>query len=180
MREEAKKYGEDLYLCRFESHGFAGEDYLKVGFDAAIDFQPHMGGLGGFNLIKSFKSRINSLYYKHFQKVFFTMTDDYGEYVKSALQYHVSYKRYPCVCPMWDNSPRRVNMPFYALKNSSPQKYEYWLRETMNSFEPFSREENFVFINAWNEWAEGNHLEPDTKWGRGYLEATKRCVNLQD
>jgi hypothetical protein len=38
-------------------------------------------------------------------------------------------------------------------------------------------DEAIIFINAWNEWAEGNHLEPDLKFGRGYLEATKRALN---
>lgn len=176
MRDEARKYGEELYLCRFESHGVYGGSYLKDGFDAAIDFQPHMG-YDSFNLIKFFKSRFNALYYKLFQKQYFTLVDDYEKYVRSSLKEHVDYRRYPCVCPMWDNSPRRVDMPFYALKDSTPSKYEYWLRETMLKFKPFSLEENFVFVNAWNEWAEGNHLEPDMKWGHGYLEATKRCVD---
>jgi hypothetical protein len=36
--------------------------------------------------------------------------------------------------------------------------------------------ERILFVNAWNEWAEGNHLEPDHHWGRGYLEATRRMV----
>ena len=39
-------------------------------------------------------------------------------------------------------------------------------------------EENFVFINAWNEWAEGNHIEPDIRWGRKYLEKTKETIDL--
>ena len=43
-------------------------------------------------------------------------------------------------------------------------------------FKPYSAEENFVFINAWNEWAEGNHLEPDMKWGGEYLAATLRAI----
>jgi hypothetical protein len=60
--------------------------------------------------------------------------------------------------------------------NSTPEIYERWLRETLQRFTPFGPEEDFVFVNAWNEWAEGNHLEPDQKYGRGYLEATRRAL----
>lgn len=176
MRDEAKKHGEELYLCRFESHGLHGEQYLKAGFDAAVDFQPYMG-YKSHNPLKIFKTHFNSLYSRFYHKTYFSMVDDYEKYVRSVLRNPVDYKRYPCVCPMWDNSSRRVGMPFYALKNSTPQKYEYWLSETIKGFKPFSSEEDFVFINAWNEWAEGNHLEPDLKWGHGYLEATKRCMD---
>ena len=47
-----------------------------------------------------------------------------------------------------------------------PENDEWWGKG-------FSEEENFVFLNAMNEWAEGNHLEPDLKWGLKYLKATK-------
>ena len=40
----------------------------------------------------------------------------------------------------------------------------------------FKLPEPFLFINAWNEWAEGNHLEPDLRWQTSYLEATRRCL----
>lgn len=62
------------------------------------------------------------------------------------------------------------------MDNSSPAVYEEWLQHIADTFKPYSEEENFIFINAWNEWAEGNHLEPCMKWGRAYLEATKRVI----
>lgn len=65
----------------------------------------------------------------------------------------------------------------FILRNSTPAKFGHWLREVMRRFKPYSPQENFVFINAWNEWAEGNHLEPDLKWGRQYLEEVKKAVD---
>jgi hypothetical protein len=59
------------------------------------------------------------------------------------------------------------------FKNSNPDKYQEWLQHEVGKFKPYSKDENFIFINAWNEWAEGNHLEPCQKWGTKYLEATK-------
>ena len=59
---------------------------------------------------------------------------------------------------------------------STPELFKKWLKDTLVRFKPFSKEENLVFINAWNEWAEGNHLEPDQKWGRRYLEVTKEAI----
>ncbi len=84
------------------------------------------------------------------------------------------YKRFPCVSPGWDNSARRRNGGARILVNSSPEEYERWVRGVVGSFEPYSAEENLVFVNAWNEWAEGNYLEPSQHWGRAYLEVHSR------
>ena len=59
---------------------------------------------------------------------------------------------------------------------SDPAEYERWLRRVLDDFTPYGPGENLVFLNAWNEWAEGNHLEPCLRWGRGYLEATRRAL----
>jgi lipopolysaccharide biosynthesis protein len=83
-----------------------------------------------------------------------------------------NYLRYRCVTPMWDNAARRATDAL-IFHGSTPDAYRDWLAQTISSFNPPSRQENFVFINAWNEWAEGSHLEPDLKWGRAYLEATR-------
>jgi lipopolysaccharide biosynthesis protein len=84
-------------------------------------------------------------------------------------------KHYQCIMPDWDNCARKKQNAF-LIKGSTPKLYENWLSEICKRYTPPSKEENFVFINAFNEWAEGNHLEPDLKWGRGYLEATKRVL----
>ena len=63
-----------------------------------------------------------------------------------------------------------------AFLGNTPKLFEKWISATLKRFKPFGKDEDFVFINAWNEWAEGNHLEPDRKWGRGFLEAVKSAV----
>jgi lipopolysaccharide biosynthesis protein len=60
---------------------------------------------------------------------------------------------------------------------STPEKYKEWLSHAINdTISRFAGEERIVFVNAWNEWAEGNHLEPDQRFGHGYLEATGRAL----
>ena len=98
---------------------------------------------------------------------------DYNEYVDFAIKQPLpGYKRFPGIVPMWDNTARRKTNPF-LFRNATPQKYRQWLQHELKHFTPYSAEENFIFINAWNEWAEGNHLEPCAKFGSSYLAATK-------
>ena len=62
--------------------------------------------------------------------------------------------------------------------NGTPENYEYWLSEALRKTkEDYPHEERLVFINAWNEWAEGCHLEPCRKYGRQFLEATQQAKN---
>lgn len=102
---------------------------------------------------------------------------EYDEYVSLCKEKQpVNYKLFPGVMPMWDNSSRRKDN-YFVFKNSTPEKYPEWLENEVNSFHAFGNDENFLFINAWNEWAEGNHLESCRKWGKRYLEATKNAIN---
>ncbi len=176
-RSEAAKKGIDLYLCRMESFGEYGKEYLDDGFDAAIEFQPHKSDVKMPFYRKLFSRTINSISRKLYGGDILPIVYDYGEYVNSAISRpSPDYKRFPCVTPCWDNSPRRKTN-FFAFEKSTPQKYGLWLNNVLQRFSPYGEGEDFVFINAWNEWAEGNHLEPDLKWGRGYLEATKEAID---
>lgn len=89
-----------------------------------------------------------------------------------------SFIRYKCVCPGWDNTPRRGYESHFIL-DAAPCKFEKMLedacRATLEDAE--LKKNGYVFINAWNEWGEGAHLEPDEKYGYANLEAVKRCVS---
>ncbi|MFW5469303.1 glycoside hydrolase family 99-like domain-containing protein [Knoellia sp. CPCC 206435] len=82
--------------------------------------------------------------------------------------------RHPGVMPGWDNTARRgLNATIYV--GHSPTLYEAWLREALRREEVKRGSQGFVFVNAWNEWAEGAYLEPDETHGDAFLQATHRA-----
>lgn len=173
-RETAAKYGMDLYLMFMERDYKSSPLFLSYGFDAAVDFQPR--NYGDYYLKRSLLSR---LYTGILSRLKIPHNDiiPYEKYINYRMSLPTpSYKIFPTVTPNFDNSPRRVNQHFTAFRGSTPSLYAKWLLNTLSKFKPYSNEENFIFINAWNEWAEGNHLEPDMKWGRSYLEETKKAI----
>jgi hypothetical protein len=87
------------------------------------------------------------------------------------------YRWYRGAMPSWDNTARR-GRDAHILIDSSPQLYETWLRKLILQARIRSSvgDEPLVFVNAWNEWAEGTHLEPDEHHGRAWLEATHRAL----
>ncbi|NML68059.1 glycosyl hydrolase [Hymenobacter sp. RP-2-7] len=174
-REEVQQAGiSGLYLIQVNSLG-AHHNPNDIGFDAALDFQPDWGNmpakqLGGIK--EKFMRRLGNK--PHYDK---DNIYDYDAMVdKMIARKGVGYKMFPGVTPSWDNSARR-KQGATIVDAATPDKYEEWLRNIVNTFKPYSKEENFIFINAWNEWAEGNHLEPCIRWGRKYLEATARALS---
>jgi lipopolysaccharide biosynthesis protein len=190
-RQEAQKEGLELYICRFENHGALGAHYLEAGFDASIDFPPYGNSRNKYSFNETNKkslaariiSRVKFKQGNPFNRNKSTMAHlynwiDYEKYVDFILETSAEdYKCFPGITPSWDNSARK-RKNFFIMKNSSPEYYKKWLSHIVKNFPSAfkSKEENFIFINAWNEWAEGNHLEPCIKWGRGYLDATKSVM----
>jgi hypothetical protein len=80
--------------------------------------------------------------------------------------------------PSWDNTARRQDKSDIFL-NTVPEHYKRWLKNLVEQTRQLRfGDERVVFLNAWNEWAEGNYLEPDRKFGHQYLEATKESLEL--
>lgn len=78
----------------------------------------------------------------------------------------------PCVYPNWDNTPR-AGRGGVVLHGSSPERFRPHLRAAIGRAQRAPAEERFVWIKSWNEWAEGNYLEPDREYGRGWLEVVR-------
>ena len=84
-------------------------------------------------------------------------------------------ENYPCVIPNWDNTPRS-GVNGLVLHQSTPEAFRHQVRRALQTVRDVPREHRFVFIKSWNEWAEGNHLEPDQKWGRAYLNELRSAL----
>ncbi len=203
-REAAANEGLELYLCRFESFGVGGKNYVEdAGFDAAIEFQPFVpytqnianNKTVGFlqeptliNLSKSFNARFhkiladlnNKIKYKTKIKGAISSYDAHIENALRRIKNIDDYVLYKGICVAWDNTPRKSEN-FLILNNSTPEKFYKWMIEIFkNSKVIFSEEENLFFINAWNEWAEGNYLEPSIRWGNRYLDSFKKAHTYLD
>lgn len=100
---------------------------------------------------------------------------DYAAFVAEAQRAAPPpWREFPGITPMWDNAARRQTGAT-ILHGSTPALFEDWLTQVTAQARALPAGERLVFINAWNEWAEGNHLEPDEAHGRAYLEAVARA-----
>lgn len=180
-REEVKKAGfPDLYLIRVEN--FKRDiNPSKYGFDAGMEFAPD-NTCHGKKVAK--KNIINYLFIKYLHKLgiikspyflnnFFSYPKVYENMLKRVKR---NYTYFRCICPSWDNSARRKAGATIYL-NSTPKLFGDWVKQikeyTTNSL---PENEQILFINAWNEWGEGCHLEPDEKYGMQYLEEFKKAI----
>lgn len=100
----------------------------------------------------------------------------YDSYITNTLNIFSKNKTvYPCIVPDFDHSPRS-SYRGQILQDSCPEKWGTLLNKTIDLFSNRPYEENLLFIKAWNEWAEGNYLEPDQKFGKRYIEEIAKVI----
>lgn len=148
--------------------GFERPDPRSIGFDAAVEFPPNMSNPPS---LASAQRLLNPDYAG-------TVLDWRELAAEIGARPMPDYLLYPGVNPGWDNEPRRPGAGRVYL-HASPRGYEDWLRKTIHErLKGRDPAQRLVFINAWNEWAEGAVLEPDTRHGHAYLEATRNALTL--
>jgi lipopolysaccharide biosynthesis protein len=156
----------DLYLAatRTFNHSAPPSDF---GFDAAIQFPPHVATVPVTYLMPgispSFEGRV------------FDYTQAKEKHLDELRRAPESQRLYPGVMPSWDNTPRRQHRS-HVWTNTSPESYHDWLSRAVDHLQNQDADHRLVFINGWNEWAEGCHLEPDIKYGHAWLNATRMAL----
>lgn len=102
---------------------------------------------------------------------------EYSDFAqKMVVKADLPFEYHPCVIPNWDNTPRSGSRGS-VLTNPMPEVYEEALRDACQRVQDLPRDHRIVFIKSWNEWAEGNYLEPDQEFGHQFLEATRRGIS---
>lgn len=100
---------------------------------------------------------------------------EYDDFVEFLNKRQLSENELPLVIPNFDDTARRGVMGT-VMVNPSPQKFDVMFKNALKKIVNKPPDEKIIFIEAWNEWAEGNYLEPDRKFGRQFLEVVKNNI----
>lgn len=177
-RREVESWGlPGLHLLRVESFRTETGDPRAAGFDAAVQFQPSWENIPPAPRWFRARQHLRRVDDRFSHRVF--RYDDLADLAIAAPP--KEYPRWPGVTPGFDNSSRRRHEAT-ILVEPSPATYGRWLDVALERSETVAdllgcETPGLVFVNAWNEWAEGNHLEPDIRFGHAFLDATRRAVD---
>jgi lipopolysaccharide biosynthesis protein len=152
-----------IYLVAAKSFNIT--EPTAFGFDAAVEFPPH----------QAHPKELTNEYVmlnKTYNGKIYDFEDVANRFGKVTSEGHITFKT---VMPSWDNEARKPGAGFSFVK-STPQNYAKWLNDACQTTMQHDEDKRLVFINAWNEWAEGAHLEPDRFRGYAYLHATANVL----
>lgn len=82
----------------------------------------------------------------------------------------------PVIIPQWDHSPRS-GWNGIMFENSTPELFRLHVKDALNALKDKKEEHRILILKSWNEWAEGNYMEPDLENGKGYIKALKKALN---
>ncbi len=154
----------DLHIVSAATFGF--EDFASIAYDGLVQFPPH--NIQSSDITHTV-NLLNSNYKGHIY--------DFEEFSIQAIKsLNDRQHTFPCVMMNWDNEARKPGKG-HAFVGGSPKSYKTWLKKAFDFvLANNEKEEQLVFINAWNEWAEGTYLEPDRRYGYAYLNATANVI----
>ncbi|PPD35119.1 MAG: lipopolysaccharide biosynthesis protein [Methylomonas sp.] len=144
----------------------------SLGFDAS--FTPRLPAKEDW---VSRRNIINWLYFQWKKLKGYPSVHDHNKVIHEILPKSVDgVVDYPCIIPNWDNTPRSGKNGL-VLTNSTPELLKLQIKKSLEILDDYSVSNKIIILKSWNEWAEGNYVEPDLKYGRSYLEAIKEEIS---
>ncbi len=162
------QYNEDLYLITIQQNNSIAPH--EFGFDAALETAPN------------FRSGASLIHPDDCPQVESHVEITFYDYLINAFQYILrkedKYTLFRCVYPYFDNTPRRKHKKGWLFHGATPERFKNFLIEISKvTVDTIDEDRRLLFINAWNEWAESAHLEPDAKIGYTNLEICKEVLS---
>jgi len=158
-----------IYFVAQTNHPDRAAQYMAEGYDAVNIIRILHPVEHGRSILTKFKRRIlNEMMIYEYSKAikYFTGPEDSLDHI------------IPTIIPNWDNSPRSGHHGF-ILHGSTPEIFRKHVDMVLESVENKPSQKKIVYLKSWNEWAEGNYMEPDLKYGRAYLQCLKECLSKQ-
>lgn len=175
-RELAQKNGlEGIYFVGIGQNEY-NEEKAKGYYNEMMDF-----GFDAVNIINSYSAPIKSFKDRFLHRIIYdVMKLDLRKYCYEQFECPLDNLEnvFPSILPNWDHTPR-TGKSGVILHGSTPEKFRQCLHEKVALIENKPYDKRFLLIKSWNEWAEGNYLEPDLKYGKEYLEAIGKEI-IQD
>lgn len=166
-RDRARETGiGEIFLLCTNAFGFA--DYRGSGFDGLTEFPPHALSLGEItHVVQRLNPNFSGRVYDYEAIVPERIAD---------LAEHRDARRFPGIMPSWDNEARKPGAG-HVFHNATPEPFYRWAKAALDfSAASAPAGERLVFVNAWNEWAEGAYLEPDRWFGHGPAQALRAAI----
>ena len=154
--------------------GWAGnyQKVLELGFDAIIP-----GNL--WTAESKVKGKWNKLIQHKLREKFWGFMLNKYKYSEIIKHFYTDFDKknnaYPTILPQWDRSARSGRKAA-IYTGSTPELFEKHIKQALDIIQHKPEEQKILFLRSWNEWAEGNYVEPDLKFGTRYLESLKKCI----
>lgn len=158
-------------LPNLKSSADVYQGILDMGFDAVNSFGKRRGEMLADGKIRNLlKTALRRMGVKVGQRF---------DYVKTMKNYFTPEDRwdnvYPTILPQWDRTPRRAAWDGIYV-NANPYNFEKHVREAVDLVKDRDPEHRLIILKSWNEWGEGNYVEPDLQYGHGWLQAIRKAI----
>lgn len=147
--------------------------FLQLGFDGVVPWGKARGEMLAYG---KYRRLFSSLLHERLPNLLPAQRYDYPRVMRNVFAPEDAWDNvYPTVTSNWDRSPR-VGRADGIYVNSTPANFQHHLEQAVQLVQPKSADHRVLFLRSWNEWGEGNYVEPCTKYGHGYLDAISNAI----